>query len=626
MNYLSVEQLSKSYHEQPLFDNITFGIDQGQKVALVGRNGSGKTTLLRIIAGAESPDSGRVVFRKGIRVGYLPQNPDFTTHLTIRDYIFSVDNELLATISAYESFMENEQNDLSGAAYQELVNKMDALNAWEYEAQVKQILGKLGIHELGRYTDELSGGQRKRVAMAAALVSRPDFLILDEPTNHLDIEVIEWLEKYLSTQNLSLLLVTHDRYFLEEITNEIIEIDDRRLYSYKGNYSFYLKKKAERKAQENTEIVKAKNLLVKELDWLKRMPKARGSKAKYRVDAVHDLMEKAAKTTDEDALTLKIGVRRQGKKILELHDIDLSYNGEKFIDHFSYTFKKKDRVGIVGKNGVGKTTLLDIITGAVRPDSGEVVIGDTIQFGYYRQEPPDWPPDMKVIDVVKEVAEVVKLADGSYITAAQFLNHFLFPHSMHITPVSKLSGGEKRRLQLLRVLIQAPNFLILDEPTNDLDILTMNVIEAYLMAFEGTIIIVSHDRYFMDKLTDHLFVFEGNGKISDFPGNYSDYKNYRSAQEKDNRKKEKKEVVISESKPKGHNRKKMSYKEKQEFEALEKEIEALEAQREKLLELMNSGASQNHEEIMKWSRELEQLTSILEVKENRWLELATYYD
>ncbi len=621
MNYLSVEKLSKSYHEKPLFNDITFGIDQGQKVALVGKNGSGKSTLLRIIAGAESPDSGRVIFRKGIRVGYLPQNPDFGRHLTIRDYIFSIDNELLATISAYEAFLENHQNDLSGREYVQLVIKMDALGAWEYEAQIKQILGKLGLHDLGAYTDELSGGQRKRVALAAMLVSKPDFLILDEPTNHLDIEVIEWLEKHLSTQNLSLLLVTHDRYFLEEITNEIIEIDNTGLYTYKGNYSFYLEKKAERKAKENAEIAKAKNLLVKELDWLKRMPRARGTKAKYRVDAVHELMEKADKSIEEDAMTLRVSTRRQGKKILELYDISLSFNGEKFIDRFSYTFKKRDRIGVVGKNGVGKTTLLNIITGDLMPDHGEVVIGETTHFGYYRQEPPNWPEDMKVIDVVKEVAEVIKLADGAYISAAQFLNHFLFPHDMHHTPVSKLSGGEKRRLQLLRVLIKAPNFLILDEPTNDLDILTLNVLEDYLLAFEGTIMIVSHDRYFMDKLTNHLFVFEGKGMIHDFPGNYSDYKNHRVKQAGQRIKKERKtDTVIKQPEAKTI-RQKLTYKEMRELESLEVEIGELEEKKQELLAQMNAG-SQGHEELMKLSRELEQLAETMEAKENRWLELS----
>ncbi len=619
MNYLSVEQLSKSYNEEPLFDNITFGISLGQKVALVGKNGCGKSTLLKIVGGSDAPDSGKVVFRKGIKVGFLSQNPEFSSHLTIRDYIFNQDNELLSTINEYEKLIESTQHDSSGERYQAILNKMDALSAWDFEAQIKQILGKLGIHDLEVYADELSGGQKKRVALAAVLVGNPDFLILDEPTNHLDIEAIEWLEKYLSTQTISLLLVTHDRYFLEGVTNEIIEIDDKTIYTYKGNYSYYLEKKSERKAQEAAEVAKAKNLLVKELDWLRRMPKARGSKAKYRVDAAHELMEVAGKNLMEDSLTLKIRTRRQGKKILELHNISKSYGGEKFVDDFSYTFKRMDRVGIVGRNGVGKTTFLDIITNQINPDQGEVVLGETIQYGYYKQEGVQWPAGTKVIDVVKEVAEVVTLSDGATITAAQFLNHFLFPHEMHITPVEKLSGGERRRLQLLRVLIKAPNFLILDEPTNDLDILTMNVLEDYLANFDGTLIVVSHDRYFMDKLTDHLFVFKGKGKIFDFPGNYSDYKNHLD--------KEVKEAIKSQPKPaekptqKQEQKRKLSYNEKKEFEALEGEIEQLESKKQELMEKMNSGSG-SHEELLEWSKEIEQLSEMIEEKELRWLELS----
>jgi ATP-binding cassette subfamily F protein uup len=532
MNYLSIEQLSKSYNEQALFNDLTFGISQGEKVALVGKNGCGKSTLLKIIGGFETPDSGKVVFRKGVKIGFLAQNPEFSNHLSIRDYIFNQESELLSTIKEYEQLIESPDYEANGVKYEALLHKMDVLSAWDFEAQIKQILGKLGVHDMDAYVDELSGGQKKRVAMAAVLVGNPDFLILDEPTNHLDIEAIEWLEKYLSTQTISLLLVTHDRYFLEEVTNEIIEIADQTLYAYKGNYSYYLEKKSERESQEASEVAKARNLLVKELDWLRRMPKARGTKAKYRIDAAHELMDVAGKNLNEDTLTLKIRTKRQGKKILELHEVSKSYDGEKFVDEFTYFFKKHDRVGIIGKNGVGKTTFLNVITDQIRPDAGEVVLGETIQFGYYHQEGVQWPAGTKVIDVVQEVAEVVTLSDGATISAAQFLNHFLFPHEMHLTPVEKLSGGEKRRLQLLRVLIKAPNFLILDEPTNDLDILTMNVLEDYLANFEGTLIVVSHDRYFMDKLTDHLFVFKGGGQIHDFPGNYSDYKNHLEGQEK----------------------------------------------------------------------------------------------
>jgi ATP-binding cassette subfamily F protein uup len=619
MNYLSIEQLSKSYNEQALFNDLTFGISQGEKVALVGKNGCGKSTLLKIIGGFETPDSGKVVFRKGVKIGFLAQNPEFSNHLSIRDYIFNQESELLSTIKEYEQLIESPDYEANGVKYEALLHKMDVLSAWDFEAQIKQILGKLGVHDMDAYVDELSGGQKKRVAMAAVLVGNPDFLILDEPTNHLDIEAIEWLEKYLSTQTISLLLVTHDRYFLEEVTNEIIEIADQTLYAYKGNYSYYLEKKSERESQEASEVAKARNLLVKELDWLRRMPKARGTKAKYRIDAAHELMDVAGKNLNEDTLTLKIRTKRQGKKILELHEVSKSYDGEKFVDEFTYFFKKHDRVGIIGKNGVGKTTFLNVITDQIRPDAGEVVVGETIQFGYYHQEGVQWPAGTKVIDVVQEVAEVVTLSDGATISAAQFLNHFLFPHEMHLTPVEKLSGGEKRRLQLLRVLIKAPNFLILDEPTNDLDILTMNVLEDYLANFEGTLIVVSHDRYFMDKLTDHLFVFKGGGQIHDFPGNYSDYKNHLEGQEK--------RVAKEQVKPKAKKtataaqKKKLSYKEKQEYESLEKEIEELEGHKQSIIDRMNYG-TENHEELLSWAKETERLTALIEQKEMRWLELS----
>ena len=495
--------------------------------------------------------------------------------------------------------------------------------AWDLESQIKQILGKLGIHDMDLFVDELSGGQKKRVALAAVLVEKPDFLILDEPTNHLDIDVIEWLEKYLSAQSMSLLLVTHDRYFLEEVTNEIIEIDDQQLFSYKGNYSYYIEKKSERRELEAAEVAKAKNLLVKELDWLRRMPKARGSKAKYRIDATHKLMEVAGKNLREDALTLKIRTKRQGKKILELHNIEKSYDGEKYINGFSYVFKRNDRIGIVGKNGVGKTTLLNVITGDASLDNGEVVYGETTHFGYYKQEEVTYPAGTKVIDVVKEVAEVVKLSDGATITASQFLNHFLFPHDAQMTPVEKLSGGEKRRLQLLRVLIKAPNFLILDEPTNDLDILTMNVLEDYLMKFEGTLIIVSHDRYFMDKLTEHLFVFKRKGEIFDFPGNYSDYKNHTEQQAKETSDKIKKIKPDRSDNRNIEQKRKLSFKERKEFENLEGEIQEYEIRREALMEKMNSGEG-THEELVLWGREIEILSAQIEEKELRWLELSEF--
>jgi len=622
MNYLSVEHLSKSYNEQPLFLSITFGISQGQKVALVGKNGSGKSTLLKIIAGAEVPDAGKTVFRKGIKLGYLPQNPDFSSHLTVRDYIFNRDSEVLTTIAAYEELIESEATD--DERLHEVLHQMDMLSAWDFESEIKQILGKLGIHDLGLFTDELSGGQKKRVALAAALVGKPDFLILDEPTNHLDIQAIEWLENYLTTQTMSLLLVTHDRYFLEGVTNVIIELDNETAYTYNGNYSFYLEKKSERQAQEASEVAKAKNLLVKELDWLRRMPKARGTKAKFRIDAAHKLMDVAAKDLSEDSLTLRIQTRRQGNKVLEIHHLSKSYDGVKFVDDFSYAFRKKDRLGIVGKNGIGKTTFLNAITGRIPIDSGEVAAGETTEFGYYRQEEASWAPGTRVIDVVKEVAEMVKLADGSIVTASQFLNHFMFPHSVQMTPVEKLSGGEKRRLQLMRVLIKAPNFLILDEPTNDLDIMTMNVLEDFLINFEGNIIVVSHDRYFMDKLTEHLFVFADYGKITDFPGNYSDYRNSLDQKEKKPSKSAEPEKAKKESSPKTEVKRRLTFNEKQEFEKLEKTIASLESEKSQLLEKLNGGTG-SHEELTIWATEIEDITTKIDSLELRWLELSEFY-
>jgi ATP-binding cassette subfamily F protein uup len=619
MNYLTVENLSKRYDEQALFENLTFFISEGQKVALVGKNGCGKSTLLNIISGNETAENGTVVFRKGLNVAFLPQNPEFLEHLSIRDYIYNQESETLCAIRNYEKIMARGNLDARSDEYDAALQQMDALDAWNYEVQIKQILGKLGIHDLEGYIDELSGGQKKRVAMAAVLVGEPDFLILDEPTNHLDIEAIEWLEAYLSTKTMSLLLVTHDRYFLEGVTNEIIEIDNQALYSYKGNYSFYLQKKSERKSQEVAEVAKAKNLLVKELEWLRRMPKARGSKAKYRVTAVHELLDIADKNLDEDQLTLNIRTKRQGKKILELHGISKKYKHSNCISDFSYTFKKQDRIGIVGKNGVGKSTFLNLIAGAIEPDKGEVLRGETIEIGYYHQEGLQWPHGTKVIDVVQEVAEVITLADGATITAAQFLNHFLFPHQMHRTPVEKLSGGERRRLQLLRVLIKAPNFLILDEPTNDLDILTMNVLEDYLAHFSGTLVIVSHNRYFMDKLTNHLFVFDGTGRIADFPGNYSDYKAQLERQV--NQSKKEPSQPVKSKKPDRPKERKLSYREKQELETIETEIEELEKRKHSLIQEMHEGLSA-HDKLLTLSQEVERISALLEEKEHRWLELS----
>lgn len=624
MNYLSVEQLTKYFVDVPLFENLTFGISQGEKVALIGKNGSGKTTLMRILASLESPDSGDVVFRKGIKVGYLPQIPDFEHASTIYEYIFDADNEVLRTIAAYEEGIEQhtDQENL-----QLLIEKMDALKAWDYDFQIKEILGKVGIHDMHQDVNTLSGGQRKRVSLAKSLIENPDFIILDEPTNHLDLEVIEWLEDYLSTQNMTLLLVTHDRYFLDNICNKIIELDEGVLYQYNGNYSYFLEKKDERERQRASEVEKAQNTYRKELDWIKRQPKARGTKAKYRLDAFEEIKEKAFEKVDTQEVVFKAGMQRLGSKIMEIKQLGKSYDDNTVIRGFDYTFKKKDRIGIIGKNGSGKTTFLNIVSGRDNTYNGEIEIGSTVKFGYFKQEELDFPGNKRVIDVVKDIAEVITLANGNTITASQFLQHFLFSPEMQYTYVEKLSGGEKKRLHLLTVLIRNPNFLMLDEPTNDLDIYTLNRLEEYLMNFAGCLIIVSHDRYFMDRLVDHTFIFNGNGKIKDFPGNYSHYRAYVEAnQEKGSEPISTKPKKAEPSpKPKNKAKTKLSFNEKREFEKLEKEIEALEAQKKALTEKMNQGES-DHEKLAEWGLEIESLTNKIEEKSNRWMELAEFAD
>lgn len=621
MNYLSVENLAKSFDERQLFESISFGLDQGQKAALVGVNGCGKSTLMRIIAGLETPERGEVSFRKGIKVAMVPQNPDFDENDNIVQAVFSEDIPELNIIRDYEMALHHATIDPDHAPdITPLIERMDQLGAWDYETQVKQLLGVLGLHNLEQKIGELSGGQRKRVALARALVINPDFLILDEPTNHLDLEVIEWLENYLATSTLTLLMVTHDRYFLDKVTNEIVELDQGQLYRYKGNYQNFLEKKAEREAQDAASVDKAKNLLRKELDWMRRQPKARGTKAKYRIDAFYETKEKASKTNQKQELEVNLKGERQGKKILEMEQVSKSFGDLKILHHFNHTFQRKERVGIVGPNGVGKSTFLSILTGDLLPDSGRREIGQTTKFGFYTQEEQKFNPDARVIDVVKEVAEVIKLANGSVITASQLLNQFMFPPKMQFNVVGKLSGGERRRLQLLRVLMDNPNFLILDEPTNDLDLMTLNVLEDYLESFEGCLLIVSHDRYFMDRLTDHLFVFEGQGKIRDFPGNYTDLRE-QNYQEKTPITTDSSSSKSDANKPQPKtDKKKLSYNEQREFEGLEKKIAELENKKTEIADLMNNIS--DYEELQKMAAKLDQIKEELEEKEMRWLELS----
>lgn len=622
MNYLSVEQLSKGYDERQLFENLTFGISKGQKVALVGVNGCGKSTLMKIIAGLETSDRGTTTFRDGIKVAMLPQNPEFDEEDDLISAVFDESDKILRVISAYEKAMyQSEQGADNMDELTHLIGEMDAMEAWDFESRVKQILGKLGIHDLDQRVKALSGGQRKRVAIARALIVEPDFLIMDEPTNHLDLDIIEWLENYLATANMTLLMVTHDRYFLDRVTNEIFELEDGQLHAYHGNYSYFLEKKEERQAQQATEVGKAKNLMKKELEWMRRQPKARGTKAKYRIDAFYETKEKANSGTTTKEMEVNIQGSRQGKKVLELKKVSKSWGDLVVMDAFEYVFKRKDRVGIVGKNGVGKSTFLDMITGKVKPDSGIIDGGQTTNIGYYTQEEAIFDPTKKVIETIQEIAEVITLDNGSVVTASQLLNQFLFPPKMQHNRVGKLSGGERRRLQLLRVLIKNPNFLILDEPTNDLDIMTLNVLEDYLESFDGSLLVVSHDRYFMDRLVDHLFIFRGDGVIQDFPGNYTDFRALESEKKSNTAQKKPKQAPTPSSPEPTKEKKKLSFKEKQEFERLEKDIAALEDKKTKLTESL-SAPGQSHEELANTARAIEEITEQLEEKELRWLELS----
>ncbi|GGG06721.1 ABC-F family ATP-binding cassette domain-containing protein [Pontibacter amylolyticus] len=620
MNYLSADNISKSFGERWLFKNLNFGISQGQRVALVGVNGSGKTTLLNVLAGKLPPDEGSVSVRKEITIGFLGQNPEFDEELTVQQTIFGGQGEVLDTIRDYEVAISHP--DTSAEVMQHLMERMDELQAWDFEIKVKQILSKLGIHDLEKQIKHLSGGQRKRVAMARVLIEEPSMLILDEPTNHLDLDTIEWLEGLLSTQNTTLLMVTHDRYFLDKVANEIAELDNGELYTYKGNYSYFVEKKASREEMAAAETEKARNLMRKELDWIRRQPKARGTKAKYRVDAFEELKEKAAKKTAGPQLELSVKTTRQGGKIIEVDHISKSFGNKKIVDDFSYVFKKKDRIGVVGPNGAGKSTFLNMLTGKLQPDSGTIDAGQTTVFGYYTQDELTFKEDQRVIDIVKEIAEVVEMANGEVITASQFLQHFQFAPPQQYTFVSKLSGGEKRRLQLLRVLIKNPNFLILDEPTNDLDIITLNILEDFLLNFGGCLLMVSHDRYFMDRLVEHLFVFEGEGKIRNFPGNYTDYREWLKEQEKVVQETKPAAPAVEQKQEKPEGKRKPTYQEKKEFEELEKEMPRLEERRTELIETMNAGTTTDHEQLNAWAKELEQLNEQLEEKEMRWLELS----
>ena len=616
MNFLSVEQLTKSYGERLLFSELTFGIEHGQKVAIVAKNGAGKSTLLRCLLGLEPPDSGTVTFRKELRIAFMEQTEDLNPELSVLDAVLDHDLPEIKLIKAYtDALLANDEARL-GDLYQALTEHQ----AWDLEVKVQQILSVLKLSGLTQKVGELSGGQKKRVALAKVLLSEAEFLILDEPTNHLDLDMIEWLEQYLSASQLTLLMVTHDRYFLEVVCDTILELSDQTIYRYKGNFSYYLEKKAEREEQLQSTIEKAKNTFRKELDWIRRQPKARGTKQKARVDAFSDLKKVATQRLDEDELELPIKMERLGTKIVEFHKVSKSFGVRVMLDDFSYHFQRQERLGIVGNNGTGKTTFLKMLTGEALPDKGKIVIGETIVFGYYSQDLMEVDPDMKVIDVVREVAEFIPLEKGRQLSAAQLLERFLFPRDMHYHFVHKLSGGERRRLKLLRVLMLNPNFLILDEPTNDLDIFAMSVLEEYLRLFQGSLIVVSHDRYFMDKMVDHLFVFQGEGRIKDITGNYHSYRSSLQQTQREQKQHPKSEAK-SEVAPSSEKRRKMSFKEKQEFEQIEKDLPLLEKEKEILSEALSSGNLTNEELIQKGER-LGELVNQIEEFTLRWLELS----
>ena len=624
MNILLAEKISKTFGEKTLFSELTFGIDKGQKLALIAKNGAGKTTLLNILNGTESADSGQIVLRNDIRLAYLSQDPDFEPEATVIDLIFNSNNETINLIKEYESCLINIQkneNDIP-ENYESVLRKMDTLDAWNYENQIKQILGKFQISNYEQKARELSGGQKKKIALASALINQADLLILDEPTNHLDIDMIEWLEEYLKKQNLSLLMVTHDRYFLNSVCDEIIEIDNQQIYRYKGNYEYYLEKKEERLLNEKAETEKAQSLYKKELDWMRRTPQARTTKSKARIDNFYEIEDKAFKNKQQEIKSFGVTSERIGNKILEINNLHFSFENKKIIHDFTYTFKRGERIGIVGPNGCGKSTLLKLLIGLYKPNAGKISIGSTVKFGYYSQEGLNIDASKRLIDILKEHAEFIKLKNGKEMSASSFLNLFGFAHTTQWNYFENLSGGEKRRFYLLLTLSKNPNFLLLDEPTNDFDIETMNILEEFLLDFDGCTLIVSHDRFLLDKVADHIFVFEENGTIKDYYSDYSDYRKLKRKQEsllrKQSQSEPKKEIVKI---PKKENSKKRSYKEEQEFQRLEIEIASLESKTKELLELMNSGETDN-EILNKWSNDYQNLNEELDEKMMRWLELG----
>ncbi|MFM9026948.1 MAG: ABC-F family ATP-binding cassette domain-containing protein, partial [Bacteroidota bacterium] len=624
MNLLSVENLSKSYCDKVLFRDVGFGIQRGEKVALVARNGSGKSTLLRILAGQDIPDEGNVSVRKDMRILYLEQDPPFDQERTIAEVLFSSDVPIIALVREYERLLDAQSrgdSHFDEKMLESVSARMDAEQAWDYETRVRQVLSRLDIHDLDRPIRTLSGGQRKRIALARVLLEPADLIILDEPTNHLDVEMVEWLEDFLSRSSLSLLLVTHDRYFLDQVCNRILELDRGKLFSHEGNYAWFLEKKAEREESESRTVEKNRNIYRTELEWARRMPKARGTKSKSRMDAFQELKKNISRRKPDDTLELDIKMNRIGGKVIELKKVNKSFGDKLVLKGFDYVFKTGERIGIVGKNGCGKTTFLNLLVGKDEPDSGKINVGETVVFGYYSQMGIELKADKRVIEVVKDHAEVIKLSDGSKVSASQFLQLFQFPPELQQTFVSRLSGGERRRLHLLTVLLKNPNFLLLDEPTNDLDLLTLATLEEFLIHFNGCLVLVSHDRYFMDKLVDHLFVFEGDGLIRDFNGNYSEYRDELDEKKSLKRKEDSAQKKIADAVKQSDTvlkRRKMNYKEKTEFERLEKELTDLESEKKSLNDYLSLG-NDDHQRLLDWSSRLETVLAEIDQKSMRWL-------
>ena len=620
MNYLSAENIGKSFGVRTLFSGLTFGIEQGEKVAFVAKNGTGKSTLMKILCGREQPDTGKVVLRKGIRLGYLEQQPTFDPQQTVQDVIYGGDSPQLQAIARYERAARQGGN--HGDDFQAAYEQMEALGAWDYEVRIRTVLSQLGLDRVEVPCGQMSGGQVRRLALARVLIEEPDLLVLDEPTNHLDIPMVEWLEDYLSKSKVTLFMVTHDRWFLDRVCSDILELDEGSLWRYKGTYADFLSKRAERYAAARSAAEKARNLMRTELEWIRRQPQARGTKAKARIDSFDELARRAARRADDRVLTLGINMERLGSKVVELHNVSKSWGKAKMLDHFDYTFRRAERVGVVGDNGTGKSTFLRLVTGELPPDAGKVVVGDTVVFGYYRQSGLEVQPGEKVIDVVRRYGDYLPLSGGRRLSAEQLLERFLFTRSQQWDYVEKLSGGELRRLYLCTVLIANPNFLILDEPTNDLDILTLTVLEDFLQEYPGVLLVVSHDRYFLDKIVDHLFVFQGDGRVKDFPGTYSEYRQWSRQQAAEQSREQASGEKPKAARERGPQKQRLSYRQQQEYEAIEQELPCLEAEKRQIEAVFSSGETLSPERVNELSHRMEQLLARIDTLEMRWLELS----